>query len=283
MSLGIKYTSYCRLNIITLLSADSGGPIYDIYDRKTGRKLDTVVLPPNDNVFPVSIYKVSRYRESKESPESIGLIVQSNGVTQEIVTQCEPIPDIPRARAIKDNPFNMEKIDPVEWREWLDKQNKPPGWILNDEGMIREEVINAFLNQRSVGNDVLNRYTTGREPCCPPTPGAHKSGMWFYKSGMSNYLTPFNGEPQNGMVFWRFVEDMAGEEPPWLWHDPQRLQRDNIERLLNDLGRDPGERPDNPDEQIDWGQEMMNMLNDINKDREGQGKPPIEIPRAQQP
>ena len=338
MSLGIKYTSYCRLDIITLLSADNGGPIYDIYDRETGRQLDTIVLPPNDNVFPESTYKVSRYIGGKGGSQFIGLIVQSNGESQEIEIPCEPAQEVRRGRVAKDNRDGRQPLSPAqraaldlspeprrvvnrliekgdknpELREELQRRVKkildkvkPPAGVedfdpLGVEAMLEANpLVNKLLNfiypEDEAAKPLIDLEKVRRElsqpgypvrpgprPCCPPTPNAHKSSMWFYKSGDTNYLTPFDGQPESGMVFWRFLEDMF-DEPPWLWHDPERLQRDNMQRILEQEGQDPGERPDDPDEQIDWGQEMMDMLNKINRDREGQGEPPIEIPRAQQP
>ena len=276
MSLGIKYTSYCRLDTITLLSADSGGPIYDIYDRGTGLKLNTIVLPPNDNVFPISRYKVSRYRGGKGGSQFIGLIVQSNGESQEIEIPCEPAPEVRRGRVAKDvqddrqpNPGGdlaagaqqLQNLSPAQRRamnrlieegnnnpglreemqrrvlELLDKIPEPPEGqdpLGIGEALLADPDLKALLDfifpemTPVAPGGFQHGYPVGPggpQPCCWPTPKSHKSSMWFYKPGGTSYLSPFDGIPENGMMFWRFEEDMF-DEPPWLWHDPERLRQE---------------------------------------------------------
>lgn len=314
MSLGIQYTSYCRLDTITLLSADSGGPIYDIYDRGTGLKLNTIVLPPNDNVFPVSRYKVSRYRGGKGGSQFIGLIVQSNGESQEIEIPCEPAPEVRRGRVRKDAGDNgqptpggagrahaveqLRELSPAQRRaidrlveageknpdlreemqrrvlDLLTTMPEPPDVELPE---VLEEMAEAILESPALKKLIDFIYPEieplapggfqhgypvgpgGPQPCCWSTPNAHKSGMWFYKPGGTSYLSPFDGEPEDGMVFWRFDEDMF-DEPPWLWHDPERL-RQEIEAGEPEARRELQERL-----QREWNEGLDDVLEGMGAD-----------------
>ena len=102
-SLGLQYKLNPDTCKITLYGAKLGGPIYHIYDRVNGIRLATIVIPPgkvsfeesddlpvSDEDFPTRSFLPEKY--VIDGMEYTSVMVQSNGVTEEIINKCGHAP-----------------------------------------------------------------------------------------------------------------------------------------------------------------------------------------------
>ena len=95
--LGLKYRLDPSTGRITLFGADLGGPIYRVYDRATGALLNTLVIPPSrfinigdiidEKDFPTRTFSPIRF--TIDNKEYTGIVVESAGASQEIISKFE--------------------------------------------------------------------------------------------------------------------------------------------------------------------------------------------------
>tara|TARA_R110001583_G_scaffold16434_1_gene67366 strand:+ start:385 stop:777 length:393 start_codon:yes stop_codon:yes gene_type:complete len=124
-SLGLQYRLNHNTCKITLYGAKLGGPIYHIYDRVNGVRLATIVIPPgkvsfeeSDNLplpdadFPTRTFLPEKYVIDGKQYTSI--MVQSNGITEEIINECGEAPPDPNNVVFNEEQLAFMKLAGVE-------------------------------------------------------------------------------------------------------------------------------------------------------------------------